>query len=200
MPLSKRYALLVKGIAKQMSSKLGFPLLIGSVLLNILLLSFHRDHPKVKTVLQLFKWIAVFIAIYTVLLPLGGYREYRPHIIRADSYLAVTLCLMYCFGLSSLLLASHLKAKFRAIYIAAIGIILFIFVLSDEPKMNKADCEKAALQSLYRSEEKINTFSEDCIIMSWIIISNAQQSKLNAKLLKRWNIVWEGQLYVQQKH
>lgn len=45
--------------------------------------------------INLFKWIGVFSLFYILLLPLGGYRDYRPNVLRHDTILPITLSLIF---------------------------------------------------------------------------------------------------------
>lgn len=199
MPLTQRYQLLLIGIGKQLSSKLGFPLLVSWILVNTLILYFYKNNPVIKKWLKWLGAIFIFIVIFTLLLPLGGYREYRPHIIRSDSFLPITLCLLYIFAVSSMLLLKYLKGRIHSAYLLGVTIIILFFTISDEPRWESENCEKTALYTMYHSEEEVLELSADCHIMAWKVFKQKKQSAVNAKLLRRWNILKAGQLYKQVK-
>ncbi|MEL7163709.1 MAG: hypothetical protein AAFN92_23320, partial [Bacteroidota bacterium] len=83
IPLAELYAKLPAGLLRQFTTKLAFPLLFLALTINLFLL---RRAP-------LFRYLLLFAVLYVLLLPLGGYREYRPGIVRYDTILPLTLLL-----------------------------------------------------------------------------------------------------------
>ena len=65
--------------------------------------------------------------------------------------------------------------------------------------MNKNNCEKEALHKISNSTDTIIYIDEKCKIMSWAIITEPEASKLNAELLKLWNITNKKILYYSKK-
>jgi hypothetical protein len=56
---------------------------------------------KGKKMIRILMWIGIFTFMYIMLLPFGGYRPYRPRIIRYDTFMPVTIALIYYFGAST---------------------------------------------------------------------------------------------------
>ena len=95
--------------------------------------------------LTLLKWMLIFAAIYIVLLPLGGYREYRPNIVRRDTLMPVILCLIFFYGRSSFYLLNHLVPKYKRKYLILIVIFSLVFTIADEPIFKHNACEKTGI-------------------------------------------------------
>ena len=88
--LGERYALLPKGILNMfVAGNGGFGLLFALTLVNYIVVR-CRCGDGGKPMLSLFHWILVFSAIYIVFLPFGGYRPYRPLLIRFDTALPIS--------------------------------------------------------------------------------------------------------------
>ena len=97
IPLSEMYLKLPEGIYNQFTQKLGFPVLFIILTLNTIIISRKFKTLEGKKTLSIFKWIGIFSLFYILLLPLGGYRAYRPNILRYDTIMPITLSLMFIF-------------------------------------------------------------------------------------------------------
>jgi len=186
-PLTERYIILLKALPFYFTNKLGLPLLIIAIIINCFIIFKLNKIQGANKLLQLFVWLAAFSLIYLVLLPLGGYRNYRPMIIRHDTFLPITLILMFTFASSTYFILNHLKS-FK-IYIAFIALVLIIFTVADEPKLNRKDCEHHALIKIANATEPVVRLEENCGVMSWFALTYPEGSDINIKLLKFWNIV-----------
>jgi len=196
MPLLDRYSLLPSGIYNLIAQKLGLPLLLLMIVSNIYILktkfkSEERDHIIVSV-----KWIGIFILLYVLLLPLGGYRCYRENIIRYDTFLPVTLCLIYIYGRTSFYLLKNSSQKLKNIFIPVLFLFSAIFLNADRIEANNK-CEKQALVKMSESTAKIVELDADCPVMEWHMITDYKKSELNARLFYYWNITKEKKLYFQ---
>jgi len=111
IPILERYLRLPKGIYYQFTQKLGFPVLFILIMLNVFLIRKYYYTKNGKKVICSLKWIGLFSLFYILLLPLGGYRPYRPNILRYDTIMPLTVCLIYFYGLSSYFLLRNIKTK-----------------------------------------------------------------------------------------
>ncbi|HIP32760.1 MAG TPA: hypothetical protein EYG86_08370 [Crocinitomicaceae bacterium] len=186
LPVFDRYLRLPSGIYYQLTQKLGFPILLTMIALNIILLRRTKSNQKVKEMLSKFRWIGLFIMIYILLLPLGGYRPYRPNILRFDTILPVTICLFYIYVASSFFLINSLKNK--KIYLLFIATVLLIFTNADRSNFRGNECEKIALRKISNSENNVVEIASNCKLLSWDLIENPEKSRLNGELLYLWNI------------
>lgn len=193
--IQERYSLLPKGLFNLFTQKLGLPILIICIILNLILLK--KTDPQNHKIGVNTKWMLLFVIIYILILPLGGYREYRPNILRSDTFLPVTLCILYLFGSSTLYLLKQLSGKHTWMYSSLIIVFLGIFTLADKSVSNESECEKNALKKISASEEKIILIGSECTVLSWNKITDYHDSKINCDLLKRWDIIRSEKYYFQ---
>jgi hypothetical protein len=189
------YLKLPEGIYYQFTQKLGFPVLFLILALNSILIYKKFNTKEGKKILHVFKWIGIFSFCYILLLPLGGYREYRPFILRYDTIMPITLCLLFVFGSSTLFLLKNISKNQRFWYIPIILATLFIYTNSDGAKFDLNDCEKNALKEIANSPNDIIQINADCSILSWDKTIKPEDSELNAQLLTFWGITKHKKLY-----
>ncbi|HLO91448.1 MAG TPA: hypothetical protein VK172_09825 [Lentimicrobium sp.] len=194
IPLSEMYSRLLEGIFYQFFRKPGFPVLFIGIAINAIILRKKcNDHESQKLVSTL-NWILIFSAVYIVLLPLGGYREYRSHILRYDTIMPVTIALIFYFTASTVYLLKHYR-PFNKSYPVIPLIVFFVFTIADEPGFHKADREKKALHLISQSSEKVIQIEPDVKVLSWGNIERPEDSELNSQLLMIWNITNERKWY-----
>lgn len=198
VPIWERYARLPEGIFNQISLRLGLPLLLGLVAINAVFLKKQKSEDATR-ILKILKWLALFCLLFILLLPLGGYREYRPNIIRRDTILPVLLCLMFCFCLTTSFLLKNLPQKFRKWYAAVIVLVLAIYTAADiNPKIfTQNQCERDALKQIAASSDKVVKLDADCTVLAWHKITAPEASEWNAHLLQIWGVTEEVKLYFQ---
>lgn len=193
--LGRLYSKLPEGIYYQFTQKLGFPILFGILILNTFLIKKYFKTSEGRKVLNAFKIVGIFSLLYILLLPLGGYRPYRPYVLRYDTILPITLSLIFIFGVTSLFLLKQMSGKQKVWYVPVIVGILLIFTNADKPEFDKNKCEKLALKEIAESNSKIVKIHEDCDVLSWQRIVKPEDSELNAQLLFLWKITGEKKLY-----
>jgi len=136
--------------------------------------------------------------IYILLLPFGGFRSYRPYILRYDTVMPVTLSLIVIFGLTTNFLIFNLSGKFKIIFSSVIIIFLLIYCYEDKSTKGINKCQRNALITISESKDTIVLVSSDCTVMSWDKIKDYKESELNAELLKYWRVTKEKKLYYQK--
>jgi hypothetical protein len=200
VPLLERYLRLPKGIYELLTARIGFPLLLLIIGINYYFLKKSKDNPEAGRIISLLGWIVVFSLIYILLLPLGGYREYRHNILRRDTIIPITLALIFIYGLSTYFLLSIFTGKTKNIYILGITVFLLIFTINDGPTTNNNNiCEKKAFEKIAGSPEKIVALDScNCTVMSWQKITDINDSQYKAELLKIWGVTKEKKLYYQK--
>ena len=194
MSIIDRYKLLPKGFWELVTCKLGLPLIILTATINSIIISKIKDDIAHKLILVA-KIIGLLSLVYILLLPLGGYRAYRPNIIRHDTFSPVTIALIFLFGITSLYLLHYFRGVFKKIYILIMIIIIFIFTNADRIDLKGNECERQALKTLADSPEQIVRLQTWCNVMEWNRITDYKNSELNCKLLKYWHILNEDKLY-----
>jgi hypothetical protein len=198
IPLGDMYQRLPSGVFYLLTQKPGYPFLLALILLNSFLINKYHKNDQGKKLLKTFAWVGIFALIYILLLPLGGYREYRFNIIRYDTIMPVTLTLMFMFGKTTLFLFSQMTMKHRKMFVPLIVMVALIYTNADRSAPEKNECEKLALQQIAASTEAVVALEGDCTVVSWEKINNPADSELNAKLLRMWNITDEIRLYYNQ--
>ncbi|MEY3367223.1 MAG: hypothetical protein RI973_378 [Bacteroidota bacterium] len=198
MPLSALYARLPQGLSKLLTTKLGFPVLLVTLGINTWIIRYKLRSPEGEIILRLLKWIGLFALVYILLLPLGGYRSYRPYVLRYDTILPVTLGLMFVFGKTSLFILKNLPHRQQYWYVPLLMAVLFIFTNADRPGFDKNRCEREAILQIASSPEKVVRLEDDCTVLSWDIVRQPQESVLKTRLLEIWGIMDEGKLFFQK--
>lgn len=199
IPLSERYARIPQGLLILFTQKPGFPLMFIILIVNCILIrkfSFQNDGKKL---LKFVAWTGVFALLYVLLLPLGGYRLYRENIIRYDTFLPITLAIVFITGLSSFYILKVMKGKAKTIYSSALILFLLLFMNADRPETKQYLCEKQALQNIADAKEQPIFIDSDCPIMEWNVVTDFRDSELNARLFYYWNITTEKKLYFQKQ-
>jgi hypothetical protein len=196
LPLWQRYTRIPAGIF-WLFRRPGLPVLLVGTLLNVWLvrrlLPTSDESRHVGRVLQ---WLVLFGVVYVLLLPLGGYREYRPLIIRRDSIMPLLLGLMFLYGLSTQLLLRQLPGTLRHRYLAGVLIVSTFFMLSDQPFLtNNNACERENLARLAASPEPVVRLGAGCTVASWWKINEPQYSENSARLLQYWGITKDEKRY-----
>ncbi|SES73285.1 hypothetical protein SAMN04487998_0113 [Hymenobacter actinosclerus] len=189
------YEKLWAGIPIEFNSQLGFPVLLAAVLVNLLLLKASTPNSSTRTMLRVALWLFVLGAIYLALLPLGGYRAYRPNIVRRDTIIPITLALMYIFGVSTLYLLHHGPPRFNRLYIPVLLALTALYSFADVADLRANNCEVEALRTIARSEEPVVHLEADCSIMNWGLITDPNVSGEAARMLQYWNITKEQRLF-----
>ncbi|WP_426061102.1 hypothetical protein [Hymenobacter sp. B1770] len=197
--LAERYARLPLGVYYLLTSKLGFPLLVFALLANAWLIKRRVEAPLGTKALQALKWLGLFAVIYTVLLPLGGYRPYREYIIRNDTILPVLIGLIGCFALSGYCLLLHLPPVARRRYAAALVAIAAFFTIADKPRSRDFNtCQRQQLALLAAAPEPIVRLSADCPVLNWRPSADYHDSEVPSSLLAHWGVTSTKKLYYQQ--
>lgn len=197
--VAERYGRLPQGLYSQLTVKVGIPLLLVLVGINTVLLRRQPSSPATVRLLRIVRALGLFAVVYLLLLPLGGYRPYRPHIIRRDTFLPVLLGLVYVYGLTTYYLLGTLRGKPWQRFAFGLAAFLLYMTLADKPIRGENACEKAALQQLANSWEKtVRLEGTDCTVMGWNKITNPTDSEQNAELIHYWGITHEKRLYYQQ--
>ncbi len=192
------YARLPVGLFTLITTKLGWPLLIIFIIINIFLIKRGAQNKEKKQILVLFSWILVFACIYILFLPLGGYRWYRPNAIRYDTFIPVTLACIFIFARSSFYLLNTFKSRNKLIYATFIlGFVVF-FTVNDDPNTDANACERNQFRLLSESKTNPVELPGTCTLMSWEKITDPKDSDLQAELIYFWGITDEKKLYYQK--
>lgn len=194
--LRNRYAKLPKGIRDFFFNTPAVLILADVILLNIALMSVLRL-PDARRALRFAALFAAFAAVYTALLPLGGYRPYRPFIIRADSVQPVILGAAMLYAYSAVKLLQHFSGRKRVLYGLVPLTVCIYFTYWDDPMRGKNYCEREALKVIAASSAEIVQIDSACTIMAWEKMADPRRSANSARLLHYWRVFPEGKTYWQ---
>jgi len=199
LPIYERYIRLAQGVKNLFTEGPAFPLIILMILLNVgIIIWKYNKEPDFSKVISIPKCFVVFSILYILLLPLGGTRMYRPYIIRFDTIMPVTLGAFFLFSVTALFLLKKITGFYKLIYFAITFAFLFHYMDEDNSLFHNNIKEKAALEIIAKSPEKIVEIPSDVTVLSWVKITDYTQSDLNATLIQCWGITKEKKLYYQK--
>ncbi len=197
--LMEMYARLPLGLFNILFQKPAFPLLLIALGLNIFLIFRYFRTDESKKIAKAFRSFLLFSFIYLLLLPLGGYKEFRPNVIRYDTFIPITIGLFFLYGLTTFYLIRQMQhskeLKYKYSFYPFIIVIFCWFSFADEPNFNSNRCEKGSLKVIAQSTDEIVALKNDCLVMSWLCIKNPEDSRGNAKMLHFFNITDSEKLY-----
>ena len=195
------YKLLLAGFKLELTMDWGLPLLILLIIINAQLTRFLVPYSTDRQrVLHLLRWVGVFALIFILLLPFGGYRPYRPYLIRTDSIQPVLIGLLLAYGVSTTFVLHHLRGRIRGAYVSVLAVFLFVFIYADSGTKisTNNDCEQWTLEQIAQAKEPVVQVSPYCNVLAWGQITDAQYSKLNSEMLQYWGITSSPKLYYQR--
>ncbi|WP_345081827.1 hypothetical protein [Nemorincola caseinilytica] len=195
--IQERYSKMWTGLGIQFSIK-GYWLLSAMVVLNVVLLLRRKGDERARQLLSFFAWVMLFNILYTVMLPLGGYRFYRPYIIRRDVFSPVTTSLALFYGMSAFYLLRAIPRQHILLYRAYVAIPLIHFASVSFNAMPDNSCEKNALRKIAASKERVVALDEQCPIMAWEKITDTTASKDLTAMLRIWQITKEDKVFYQK--
>jgi len=198
MSVANRFYRIPYGLFMLVRQKIGYRILSIFMLANVIIIFKYFKNDDGREILTLFKWIGLFSLLYILLLPFGGYKSYRPYIIRYDTMIPITILLIFIYGKSVYFLIQNLQSYKKKIYITCVIGISLLFIWADEPRFDNNVCEKNALKTLAASDEEIVSLKSDCRVMSWEKITDPKESELKAQLFFYWNITNKKRLYYQE--
>lgn len=198
--LSELYELLPKGIDQQLMLDWGLRLLLAVLAINLLLISFLIPaSPERHRILRIMGLITLFILVYVALLPFGGYRPYRPLLVRNDSILPVLLGFIFAYGLSTYFLLFQLRGFIFGGYLVAVLLLSATFIYVDKttgaPRNN--GCEQWALDQMSQSTEPVVNLSNYCYVLTWGLITDPNESMQQVKMLRYWRVTKHTEQYFQ---
>ncbi|HET9502196.1 MAG TPA: hypothetical protein VFO93_01555 [Hymenobacter sp.] len=197
--LSERYQLLPLGVFHALTDRLGLGLLVLGCLANVQLI--RRLLPPTTLGVRMsgtLRWIGLFALVYSLLLPLGGYRPYRPYILNHDSVLPIIIALVGFYGLSASYLLLHLRGRAQRWYCVAALAIAFVYLNADRrlvPPDNNSR-ERQALAALAQAgPAPVVRLPVSCTVLSWQPITEPLSSVTCAELLAYWRVTPGLKLY-----
>ena len=196
LPLLQRYALLPEGLRYFFFASPAVLILTDALLANLALVNILRLS-SARRINRLALAFALFATVYTLLLPMGGYRPYRPLIIRCDSVQPVILGALVFYALSGVELLRSFNWK-RGLFYSIVPLILTTyFMYCDEPSRGNNYCEREAIKAIAASPDKVVGVDASCTIMAWERLKKPEESRQAGLLLFRWRIFPEPKKFYQ---
>lgn len=191
----ERYQKLPFGILEIITRKLGWILLIIGVIGNTFLIKKWGAGEHFGQFRKSLRFIGLFSILYILLLPIGGYRAYRPDIIRYDTIMPITIALIFYFGWTSSYLLQTLKRKRLMPYLFGLVTFLFLFQNAESVEREKYQCEKDALKLIQNSTENLILLPDNCTVLSWETIVKPRDSAVNSQFLELLGIASSNKRY-----
>ncbi|MBL0104834.1 MAG: hypothetical protein IPP51_14375 [Bacteroidetes bacterium] len=110
----------------------------------------------------------------------------------------ITILLIVMYAKSTIYILSNSKNRFKVKYVIVVCLLSLAATLKDKPQFDFNECEISALNEIRNSPDSVVLLSQDCTVLSWNKQVWADDSKLNADLLKFWNITDREKLYYQK--
>lgn len=170
-----RYVLSIKGYIKILFLNIGWLLL-----LFFLSFQFYLFH-KLKTNVfnnRLIQFVVISIFLYGLFIPFGGYRPYRPFIIRYDVIIPISLTI---FGLIIYLNQNLLDFQLYRKGLFTFCLLLFIFQFIKPYTPNNIE-EKVLLKEIETSKSSIINIREGSQLLVWDKLEKWQEKDLNSFL------------------
>lgn len=199
-----RYMLLPKGLWEIISGRFTWPWLFIMLGLNAVVLKRYCADDSSNALKEL-KWIGVFALCYLCLLPLGGYRDYRPFIIRYDTIMPITVMIIFWLVRSSVLIMNHLIIDIRRHRVVAALVFFYclasvvIFENADNMKFENNTQQRCWIGELDRSDETIIEVPQNVLIATWKPVENPNDSYLVSQMLLKYNIISTNKLFVNKQ-
>ena len=188
--LLARYQRLPEGLLKMLTNKPGLSILIGGIVIHFGLLRRFKT-PELKPWYRTeVRFLLLFAALYILLIPFGGYRDYRPDIVRRDTLQPVLLALFYLWGKSGLLLFrnTNIKSWLKLPTIA----ILSLFTIADITPVMQSSCQEEQLRAMTKEKARSISIDPECRILTWPQNPD-QETRFSSELLVLWGILEQGQ-------
>jgi hypothetical protein len=197
LTLSEMYLKIPGGLKNIFFGKPGLWILTILILVNTFILKRSKGNSSMPLLL---KWSALFVMIYILFLPLDGFYEFRPNVIRRDNFIPVIILLIGLFLHSSLRILTIFKTDSFKLKLAGYYLLLvaLLFTISDSPDLRMDNCQRASLEMLSIADQKVVPLSDRCAIASWYIISDYKESSENAFVFNYWKITEEPKYYFQR--
>lgn len=196
--LWERYKRIPEGLYSQLFHSAGFPLMLLIITINMLIIKKKNYHEKDKLT-RILSWIGVFAFLYILFLPFGGYRPYRPLIIRYDTFMPVNIALFCFFGASTSLIINKAEGRIRNLYLSGIIIYLILLTAVDFKGFGRNKCEREAFEKMAISDEKIVLIPKGCFVLDWVNEFDYKKTENKAELIHFWNITPETKLFCNEQ-
>lgn len=183
----------LEGVRIQFFTKIGSSILILFLIYTYFILKKGFEGNFNHKLLKMIPLSFIFAILYLSLLPFGGYRTYREHYIRYDTFMPVTIMILILMALSMKYIFEKTTVN-KKIYVVSCLFIMSFFTISDIiPKIQSNRDEKRELTMIALSENSEIILPKNTQLMNW---GWSDQWHVNniAIILKRIGILKEHQI------
>ncbi len=187
--LFERYKLLLLGIKDLFVLNNGFLVIMETMLILFLIHLKSNTWQSVKFTIQ---FALIFCAIYLLLLPLGGYRSYRPHILRYDTFIPITITLIFCTIYMMIKLLNNNTSDNKRYVLLVITFFIVVNTFADKKifwRINQ--CQKASLNTIYNNKNTAISIPKTCALGTWTPneFNPADMRAMLTKIFQKWGIL-----------
>lgn len=189
--LITKYSLLAKGLFRIVSLEKAWPVLLGLLSINTALL-IKKSVLPVKKIKAIYSFVLTFCVAYILLLPLGGYRVYREYIIRYDTFIPVSLMMLFLILYTTYHLLQGLNGKLYLGYTVVFLIVISLFTMADSDMETTANyCQQGALYEIIKSDEAQIPIEFKCNLLTWseADVYDEEHMKGINRCLRRWGFI-----------
>lgn len=198
LPIKDVFPLLQKGIVKYFIQSAFFYLGVCLLLWLWYYLRQDRSHPA-RNWRKLLIWGSFLILMYLILVPLGGFRSYRPLIYRNDLLIPFTLFVYFMVVKGFSLAFQQMNHSDRKIGVAlSVALAALLFSIDLRVRQDGHSCERQQLHTLQRSTASKVILSSDCPVMGWEIDQSTYYSDFKVDLLQQWNVLEKDLQFIQK--
>lgn len=195
IPFVERYERLLKGIWVHWTYKTAYWYVAILLIINGLGIIYVNKNYKNNKYFSFFLWGLLIISIYILLLPFGGYRPYRPNILRFDTILPMNIFLVWLIAFSSNYLLKNVNFNAKVIYLIPLLIILGVFYKVDDIRADEYYCQNDRLHRLQIETQEPIILNKDCYVLAWEPSNwDVHQHEVNQMLI-RWGILTKEKQY-----
>jgi hypothetical protein len=189
LPLMELLPFLQKGLLKYFFQSEFFYL--GSSILLLLWFFLKQDEDRsIRNWRKLIIWGALMILLYLILVPMGGYRSYRPLIYRNDLLIPFTLFVYFMVVKGIQLALQQMNTSHRRLgTVIAVGLGVVLFTVDLRVRRDGHACERRQLISLQQSSAPKVILSSDCPVMGWEMDQSTYYSDFKVDLLQHWGVL-----------
>ncbi|MBS1644909.1 MAG: hypothetical protein JST36_07725 [Bacteroidetes bacterium] len=196
IPLIDRYSRLPRGIYLFFSTP-SMRYLLAVVVIALIAVNIGSKSAT-KRINRLAIWLGLFSIVYVLLLPLGGFREYRPDILRKDTMQPVIIGIFILYGIVALYILWEWRGIKRILFSGVFLWLSWSFMKVDRLYPDHSQCERTALETIAASPDSIVLLLSPCTVMSWQKITDYHESRYNAQLLNYWKVFPAVKYYYQK--
>ncbi len=131
LSIMERYTRLTEGLLRVTSFSEGLMPIVLASFCNLYILQRNKN-ADTERIMKLCYILLLFSVVYLLLLPFGGYRSYRPYIIRRDTLQPLLCVLFFVWGLSTVYILKNARSTKRIGYAIVISIICMYYTFSDK--------------------------------------------------------------------